>query len=277
MENQQPLNKAIALIQAGDEAQGALILINYLRQNPQSETGWLWMTNVVKEIDARLDCLEKALQINPHNQYALQMRAKLQQYKASQAQPANDNDQDNSPAQTPVAPITSLKPDEAEDDISPEAFINILKSIGASSTETSLTNKANNTHQNLKLGLIGGFLGMLLGAGIWGILSLLTGQPLAYIVLIVGLITGITVRVMGQSNQVQFGLIGGALTTIGCILGAYVYLVPNSGTLGPAIVLPQLSTQLNSPTILLWVLTIFIGFLLSFYRSSTKQLKYRDS
>lgn len=64
------LQKAITAIKKGDKVTGKKLLIEVLRADPQNETAWLWMSTVLKRLDQRKECLEKALAINPDNQNA---------------------------------------------------------------------------------------------------------------------------------------------------------------------------------------------------------------
>ncbi|MEM7029082.1 MAG: hypothetical protein AAF629_05775 [Chloroflexota bacterium] len=366
MSHHRQLEKAISLIKRGDNDEAALILIDYLRHNPQSEQGWLWMTNVVNEMDLRLNCLDQALKINPENQHALKMKARLEAHQAevgsmstdslndglavsSKAIEATDLD-DHHPLididvavnvpppsvemsleppvhstlpKTRLAPVdsTEIEETESESQISSDpdllfpleetkTELSSLEVVAPSATEKALleavsenkveyanslkpndkssrfvlpgqrslldwlqatyktmffqNDTASPTPQNLKLACLGGLLGMLLGAGIWGGLGLLMGLQLSYVVVIVGLTTGIAVRILGQGQDRPFGLVGAAMTMVGCLIGAYVYLVSSLGTFVPSHIFPRFSMLFDFPTLIFWTMTIALGYWLSF-------------
>lgn len=59
------LEKAIALIKAGNIDQGGKILVSLLKQNQQIERAWAWSFACVKTDDQRIYCLKKVLELNP--------------------------------------------------------------------------------------------------------------------------------------------------------------------------------------------------------------------
>ena len=98
------LQQAIALIKSGDKAGGKRLLGEALREDPRSETAWLWMSGVVETDPQRKDCLERILAINPNNPQAQMGLAKLA--AASQPEP-------EPPTFTPRRPTFEPPQDEA--------------------------------------------------------------------------------------------------------------------------------------------------------------------
>jgi hypothetical protein len=72
------LQKAIATIKAGNKSTGRQLLTDILKTEPDNEQAWLWMTKVVDSNSERVECLQKALQINPNNETAQYVLASLQ-------------------------------------------------------------------------------------------------------------------------------------------------------------------------------------------------------
>lgn len=64
------LGQAITLIKAGDKQAALPILKEVLQANPQDENAWLWLYSCVDDVEQKKACLQKALQINPHNLHA---------------------------------------------------------------------------------------------------------------------------------------------------------------------------------------------------------------
>ena len=81
------LEDAVAHIRAGNIERVRPLLIEFLKQNPQDEDAWLWMTRCVTEPDQKKYCFEKVLQINTQNQYAIKGLEWLSNPVASKTQP----------------------------------------------------------------------------------------------------------------------------------------------------------------------------------------------
>ena len=64
------LQQAIASIKSGNNQIGQQILVQVLKEEPNNESAWLWMSAVVSE-DKRQYCIKRVLMINPNNQKAL--------------------------------------------------------------------------------------------------------------------------------------------------------------------------------------------------------------
>lgn len=66
------LKQAVEAIKAGDKNKGRQLLNEVLRENPDSEAAWLWMTRTTDSDKEKLDYFEKVLDINPLNEKAQQ-------------------------------------------------------------------------------------------------------------------------------------------------------------------------------------------------------------
>jgi outer membrane protein assembly factor BamB len=73
------MQRAITAIKAGDTATGRKLLGELLKDNPEYEDAWMWMTAVVQTREKRLYCLERVLKINPNNETARLAASRLQQ------------------------------------------------------------------------------------------------------------------------------------------------------------------------------------------------------
>jgi pimeloyl-ACP methyl ester carboxylesterase len=65
------VSQAAYLLQNGDRASACLLLAEALRQRPDDEQAWLWLSGAVESDKERLDCLQRVLAIDPGNQAAL--------------------------------------------------------------------------------------------------------------------------------------------------------------------------------------------------------------
>jgi len=62
--------ESIRLIKSGDREQARKLLAAAIRENPKDEDAWYVMAAVVKDVDQRIDCLERVLELNPENKKA---------------------------------------------------------------------------------------------------------------------------------------------------------------------------------------------------------------
>ena len=76
--------RGIAAAKAGDRDEARRLLQSAIRLEPDNEVAWLWLASVARDVQERLFCLEKLLQINPNNESARKAMATL----TGQAEPA---------------------------------------------------------------------------------------------------------------------------------------------------------------------------------------------
>lgn len=77
MSEQSLLQQAIAAVRAGRKAEARRLLTQILQADPRHESAWLWMSAVVETDARRVECLQKALTINPDNTAAHRGLAQL--------------------------------------------------------------------------------------------------------------------------------------------------------------------------------------------------------
>lgn len=75
------------------------------------------------------------------------------------------------------------------------------------------------SQSNIIMGLIGGAVAALVGAGVWATIAYLTGYEIGWIAIGVGALVGIAVRVMGKGDTPAFGVLAALLALAGCVLG----------------------------------------------------------
>ena len=73
--------------------------------------------------------------------------------------------------------------------------------------------------QNLPLGLIGGLIAALVGAALWAVITVTTEYQIGYMAIAVGFIVGFTMKFTGKGIDKIFGIVGAALSLVGCLLG----------------------------------------------------------
>jgi hypothetical protein len=73
--------------------------------------------------------------------------------------------------------------------------------------------------QNLTRGIIGGVIGMVIGTTLWILITVLSNYQNSWMAVGVGLLVGSGVRDLGKGFEGIFGIVGGSLAGLGCLLG----------------------------------------------------------
>ncbi len=76
--SEQALKKAVALIRAGQKEAARQVLSGLLRQEPDNELAWLWISKCFDEPERKKYCFERALKANPENPIARKALKALQ-------------------------------------------------------------------------------------------------------------------------------------------------------------------------------------------------------
>ncbi len=77
-----------ALRDRHDVAQAQRLLAQSLKLDPKNDLAWLWLSRTTDDPQRKLQCVERALSINPQNVKAMTLRAKL--LVAAQSNPDMD-------------------------------------------------------------------------------------------------------------------------------------------------------------------------------------------
>jgi hypothetical protein len=72
---------------------------------------------------------------------------------------------------------------------------------------------------NLAGALLGGLVAAVVGALIWAVITVTTKMQIGFMAVGVGFLVAWAVRTLGKGRDVTFGIIGGALALLGCLLG----------------------------------------------------------
>lgn len=67
----------LALKERKDAAEARRLLTESLRLNPQNEMAWLWLARTISDPAKSLQCIDRALSINPANEQALALKQKI--------------------------------------------------------------------------------------------------------------------------------------------------------------------------------------------------------
>src|SRR5262245_9763209 len=67
----------LAIKEKRDVTEAHQLLTQSLRLDPNNEMAWIWLSRTVSDSDKKLQCLDRALGINPDNEQALQLKERL--------------------------------------------------------------------------------------------------------------------------------------------------------------------------------------------------------
>jgi hypothetical protein len=73
--------------------------------------------------------------------------------------------------------------------------------------------------QNIAAGVVGGAIASLVGAAAWAAVTIATGYQIGFMAIAIGFLVGFAVRLLGKGIDPAFGVIGGALSLVGCAVG----------------------------------------------------------
>jgi hypothetical protein len=79
--------------------------------------------------------------------------------------------------------------------------------------------------ENLPMGFMAGLVAAALGAGIWALVTVLTGFQIGWMAVGVGFLVGYAVRAAGRGAHVTFGIMGAVLALGGCAAGNLLTVV----------------------------------------------------
>jgi len=79
--------------------------------------------------------------------------------------------------------------------------------------------------QNFPLALTGGILIGLLGSVLWGLITVVTNFQIGYMAIAIGAGVGFTIRYLGKGVDQSFGISGGAIALVSCILGNFLSIL----------------------------------------------------
>ncbi len=85
---QRLLNDAITAARRGDKAQARQLFEQVVELDPQNEKGWFWLASLVETDEERIAYLGNVVQINPNNERAQAILARLEAKQAKKDQPS---------------------------------------------------------------------------------------------------------------------------------------------------------------------------------------------
>ena len=140
------------------------------------------------------------------------------------------------------------------------------------------------SEQNLLAGALGGIVASIGGAVVWAAVTVGTGYQIGFMAIGVGLLVGYAVRLLGKGIAPPFGVLGGALSLIGCAVGnllAVTAIIAGSDgvpllealpQLTPALALDLMVASFSPMDLLFYAIAVYEGYKLSFRQISQQEL-----
>lgn len=75
------------------------------------------------------------------------------------------------------------------------------------------------SQQNLVAGVLAGLVASLAGAGVWAVVTVVTGYQIGWMAVGVGFVVGVAIRTAGKGIDGVFGIVGAGLALLGCAVG----------------------------------------------------------
>jgi len=108
----------VAIRDQKDAAKGRELLMQSLKIEPKNEMAWLWLSRTMPEPQKKLQCLERALKLNPSNEQTKALINKLTMDVGSSNHAASVSDAPAAPAFKPTPPPPSKAPQPSKTDTS---------------------------------------------------------------------------------------------------------------------------------------------------------------
>ncbi|MCT4663762.1 MAG: inorganic phosphate transporter [Flavobacteriales bacterium] len=79
--------------------------------------------------------------------------------------------------------------------------------------------------QNLPMGILAAFIAGLIGAAIWGFITVKTGYQIGYMAIGIGALVGLSMRYFGKGIDQIFGISGGIIAFLSVAIGNFLSII----------------------------------------------------
>jgi hypothetical protein len=140
------------------------------------------------------------------------------------------------------------------------------------------------SQQNLIAGSLAGLGASLVGAGLWAVVTVMTGYQIGWMAVGIGFAVGFAMRLAGKGIDTIYGVIGASLAFLGCAVGnlfAVCAMVARQESMAFMDVMSQLDVSLirelmvatfSPMDLLFYGIAIYEGYKLSFRQVSQQDL-----
>jgi hypothetical protein len=144
---------------------------------------------------------------------------------------------------------------------------------------------APDTRSNLGLGIAAGLVATLIGAVLWAVITVTTEFQIGFMAIGVGVLVGFAVRRFGNGTAQAFGIAGGALSLLGCVIGNLFTVIgfisnqesmPLTQVAGIVLADPSMTVMLmresfSAMDILFYAIAVYEGYKLAFRPAASVQ------
>ena len=140
------------------------------------------------------------------------------------------------------------------------------------------------SEQNLVMGALAGLVAAVAGAGVWAAVAIMTEFQSSLMAIAIGLMVGYAVRYTGKGIDQSFGIVGGATSLFGCVLGnilTITYFVAASqdmaymdvlSRLNDTIIIEMLRATFEAIDVLFYSLAVYFGYKYAFRQITEEDL-----
>ncbi|MFI8606354.1 hypothetical protein ACIGCP_17945 [Cellulophaga baltica] len=138
--------------------------------------------------------------------------------------------------------------------------------------------------QNLPAAIFGGICAGILGALLWAVITTATGYQIGFMAIGIGAMVGLATGYFGKGIDLTFGLLGGVIALLSCVLGNFFSIIGAIATyeeLGYletlvlfdyAQAIPIMSETFSPMDILFYAIATFEGYKYAFRKLTEKEL-----
>ncbi len=140
------------------------------------------------------------------------------------------------------------------------------------------------SEQNLVMGTLAGLVASVAGGGVWAAVTIMTEYQIGWMAVGIGLLVGFAVRHTGKGIDQAFGIVGGVMSLVGCVVGNVFtityYVATNQemafmdilSQLNYAIIAEMLTATFEVMDVLFYGLAIYFGYKYAFRQISEDDL-----
>ena len=173
----------------------------------------------------------------------------------------------------PSAPSTVIRPVT-----SPTATASVSSAVAPPPARTT----SPVDEQSLPMGLLAGLAAAAVGAGLWALVTVLTGYQIGWMAIGVGFLVGLAVRLAGKGTTSTFQVLGAVLALGGCLAGNLLTIcIVAAGKLGvsmtqmvlgltPDFVVDTMSATFSPIDLLFYGLAVYAGYKYSVAGATTE-------
>lgn len=117
-----------------------------------------------------------------------------------------------------------FKRDEAVKDAPPREPVNLQASEITMRLSPEMVERLRMEQRPIP-GFVAGLAAGIIGAVLWGVITVVTGYQIGYMALAIGAVVGLAIRKFGNGIDAAFGVMGGAIALFSVLLGNFLSII----------------------------------------------------